>query len=81
MNLLENELNRFSEENEALRDRLGIGESEEVDVSQVREKRREQLLQLQKDSRMLEKEVGVVNRCGLVRGSLHCHKICKCSMW
>ena len=58
MNQLENELNQFSEENEALRDRLGLGEEEEVDVTQVREKRRSQIIQLQKDCRELEKEVG-----------------------
>ncbi len=44
-----------------MRDRLGIGESEEVGVEAVREKRHAQIMRLQRDSRMLEKEVGVAS--------------------
>ena len=59
LNQLENGLNWFSEENEVLRGRLGLGEGENVDVSVVRGKREARLHQLLRDNRMLEKEVGV----------------------
>lgn len=39
VNVLESELNQLAEENEALRDRVGVGEGEEVDVTPLRSKR------------------------------------------
>ena len=61
MNSLENQLNQLGEENEALRDQLGLGGDESVDLSQLRLKRNVEMEQLRSMNRMLEKEVNI---CG-----------------
>ncbi len=60
INHLDSELNRFSEENETLRDRLCLGRGEVVDVSGVRGRREREMEKLHKDNAILEREVGVV---------------------
>ncbi len=56
-NRLENELSQFSEENEALREKLGLGVDAGVDVSGVRARRVTELERLRRESRMLENQV------------------------
>ena len=54
---MEGELNKFGEENEALRGRLNLGREDSVDVSGVRARRVFELDKLRKENRMLENEV------------------------
>ena len=56
MNQLESELNHFSEENEVLREKLGMGVEESVDVSIVRRRRDAERERLHKENRMLHNE-------------------------
>ena len=58
VNVLESELNQLAEENEALRDRVGVGEGEEVDVTPLRSKRAAEMERLRETNRRLEREVG-----------------------
>ena len=58
-NHLENELSQFGEENEALREKLGLGVDANVDVSAVRARRVTELERLRRESRMLENQVCV----------------------
>ena len=60
VNRLEGELNHLSEENEVLRDRLGLEAQQSVDVSGVRARKLSELERLRRDNRMLEKEVGLL---------------------
>lgn len=59
VNVLESELNQLAEENEALRDRVGVGKGEEVDVTPLRSKRAAEMERLRETNRRLEREVGV----------------------
>ena len=52
MNSLENQLNQLGEENEALRDQLGLGGDDSVDLSQLRLKRNVEMEQLRSMNRM-----------------------------
>ncbi len=58
VNRLENQQNRLSEENEALRDQLGLGMEDSVDLSELRAKRNAETERLRTMNRMLENEVG-----------------------
>ena len=57
VNRLENELNQLGEENEALRDQLGLGVGERVDLSPLRRRKQTELEQLRKDYKLIENEV------------------------
>ncbi len=57
VNQLEHQLNQWSDENEALRGRLGVGLEEEVDLRGLRQRKKSELEQLRADNRMLEREV------------------------
>ena len=59
VNVFESELNQLAEENEALRDRGGVGEGEQVDVTPLRSRRAAELERLRETNRRLEREVGV----------------------
>ena len=59
VNVFESELNQLAEENEALRDRVGVGEGEQVDVTPLRSRRAAELERLRETNRRLEREVGV----------------------
>ena len=59
VNHLDAALNQFSEENEVLRGKLGLGAQESVDVSGVRGRRAAEVERLRKDNRMLQNEVSV----------------------
>ena len=59
VNVFESELNQLAEENEALRDRVGVGEREQVDVTPLRSRRAAELERLRETNRRLEREVGV----------------------
>ena len=59
MNVFESELNQLAEENEALRDHVGVGEGEAVDVTPLRSRRAAELERLREINRRLEREVGV----------------------
>ena len=67
MNRLESELNGLSEENEALRDRLGVRQEEVVDVTGVRGRRASELDKLRTENRVLENEVCDVGVRGYCR--------------
>ena len=56
-NRLENELSQFGEENEALREKLGLKADASVDVSGVRARRVTELEKLRRESRLLENQV------------------------
>lgn len=66
VNHLDAALNQLSEENEVLREKLGLGAQERVDLSGVRGRHAIELERLRKDNRMLENEVGVVKNWGKV---------------
>ena len=57
VNLLSDQLNRLSEENEALRDQLGLGAEEQVNLSPLRLKKRNELEALKEEHKLLENEV------------------------
>ena len=57
VNRLENGLNQLSEENEALRDQLGLQVGERVDLSPLRRRKQTELEQLRKDYKLMESEV------------------------
>ena len=57
VNQLENQLNQLSEENEALRDQLGLDASQSVDTSNFKNKRHAELCTLREQYRTMEKEV------------------------
>lgn len=59
VNVLESELNQLAEENEALRDRVGVGEREEVDITPLRSRRAAEMERLRETNRRLEREVSV----------------------
>ena len=59
VNVFETELNQLAEENEALRDRVGVGEGEQVDVTPLRSRRAAELERLKETNRRLEREVSV----------------------
>ena len=59
MNILESELGHLGEENEALRDRAGVREGEEVDLAPLRSKQGAELGRLREANRRLEREVGL----------------------
>ena len=50
-------MNQLSEENEILREKLGVGTQESVDVLGIKGRRVSELERLRKDNRMLENEV------------------------
>ncbi len=58
VNRLESLQNQLSEENEALRDRVGLGAEDSVNLSQLRAKRNEEREGLRAMNRMLQNEVG-----------------------
>ena len=57
VNHLDNLLNEMSEQNEALRERCGLGEGESVDVEPLRARRNVELEQLKRDKQALEQQV------------------------
>ena len=59
VNLLSDQLNRLSEENEALRDQLGLGAGEQVNLSPLRLRKRNELEALKEEHKLLENEVSV----------------------
>ena len=59
VNLLSDQLNRLSEENEALRDQLGLGAEEQVNLSPLRLRKRNELEALKEEHKLLENEVSV----------------------
>ena len=64
VNVFESELNQLAEENEALRDRVGVGEGEQVDVTPLRSRRAAEMERLRETNRRLEREVGVGRSVG-----------------
>ena len=57
VNRLDNHLNVLSEQNEALRERCGLGSEDKVDVAPLRSRRSEELEQLKTDNHALKLQV------------------------
>ena len=57
VNLLSDQLNWLSEENEALRDQLCLGAEEQVNLSPLRLRKRNELEALKEEHKLLENEV------------------------
>lgn len=69
VNQLEGELNHFSEENEALRDKHGLKMGDVVDTSGVRARHVSELDKLRKENRVLENEVSFWGNQLIIWGS------------
>ena len=65
VNLLSDQLNRLSEENEALRDQLGLGSEEQVNLSPLRLRKRNELEALKEEHKLLENEVSIFLVCSV----------------
>ena len=57
VNHLDNQLNQLSEQNEALRERCGLGSEDTVDVGPFRSRKNAELEQLKKDNHTLRLQV------------------------
>jgi predicted RNase H-like nuclease (RuvC/YqgF family) len=67
INRLDNHLNVLSEQNEALRERCGVGSEDTVDVAPLRSRRSAELEQLKRNNHELRLQVQENNDCGQFR--------------